>query len=188
MNPIKISKKYVYENINMMYDEFKYKSNNTDYKIIPHSIDEILNNIKNVDIKRNILYFLIKFCEIDDIENPLSISDGGKPTNGFEFINKKTFEGLGIYHCHISEIDKGVLIWYIITDENYQPLLKFEYMTHPKDDYKKILNEIYNDPNTLNMNTGKYFSDSLNLLMENNIIVKFFNFILNKNGFNKRRY
>jgi hypothetical protein len=155
MSPIILPKKYLNRSLSELFDIFKESSRNLSFKIDNRNIKSILSFVKNnnnyydsIDIRKNIIYFLIKLCETDSIDNPLSIIDGGIPNGGIEFINKNTYDGLGIYHCHISFIDKGVLIWWLeFEDNNIQ--LKFCYKSpHPDDDYKSIITSIYNNMNS----------------------------------------
>lgn len=98
--------------------------------------------------------------------------------DGFEFINKKTYDGLGVYHAHISEHDKGVLIWYMTYDE-YGYIVNFEYIVHPKNDveYKNIINNIYNLDNSYHHIKQDYLMNLYKLLKEN-VITSFENFEL----------
>ena len=122
-------------------------------------------------------------CETDDIENPLNFKDGGLPKGGFEFINKSNYDGLGVYHCHLSNIGKSVLLWYLNLNNNGINL-KFKYITpHPNDMYKSVLNEIYNESESFDIKKCIFLNENKHLLELNfneNYIIKFIDFIKNK--------
>ena len=103
----------------------------------------------------------------------------GKPKSGFEFINKKTLEGISIYHLHLSNLDKSILFWYI-EEVNNNLFIKFKYeKEHPKDDYKNIIKEMFNNPKVIHLEKGDYIINYPYLLKYNvdeNIILKFADF------------
>jgi len=183
MNPIILPKKIINKDIDYLIEIYNTKIINFNYKIDKRNINYILNNIKNNNnyfdsnqIQKNFIYLLIKLFVSNSLENPLSPIDGGIPNDGIEFINKKTYEGLGIYHCHISNIDKSVLIWYIEFIKN-EILLKFEYYSpHPDDNYREVINKIYNNTNSFNLKTGEYLYDNKKNLYEK-FILNFNNYI-----------
>ena len=162
MRPIILPKKYINKELSELFSIFKENYKNFSYKIDNRNIEDIFlfiekNNsyYNSIDIRKNIIYFLIKLCELDDIYNPLSSTDGGIPQHGIEFINKNTYERLGIYHCHVSNLDKGVLIWYLEFD-NTNLSLKFIYESpHPSDDYKELITKIYNNTKSFDSKRGK---------------------------------
>ena len=83
----------------------------------------------------------------------------------FELINKKTYEGLGIYHSHISTLDKGVLIWYITWNDSGF-MVNFKYQSHPLDNYKQIKNDIYLLRDSYHYKKGEYLNKLTKLLNE----------------------
>jgi hypothetical protein len=104
-------------------------------------------------LKQNLNYDKFNFIPTEDIS---------KPNNGFEFINKKENNKLGVYHTHINEKDKTVLIWYLIWNaETFY--LKFDIIIHPRDDYKNYIKNIYlNEIDGFNSNI-EYFEYFINL-------------------------
>lgn len=111
-------------------------------------------NIFNQELTKNeeysILYLIYQIFKNDDYVRPLKNEKyGGIPSQGqFEFINPNNGLGLDIYHAHIYDDTKGVLIWYNIFDD-YGLRLKFEYhRPHPTDNYKDILKRIINNENS----------------------------------------
>jgi len=130
-------------------------------KVIIDRIDQT-NNFTNAHfIKQNFLYFLYKYTINDNIKNPLDEMDGGKPTDGFEFSNKETNTGYGVYHCHLSNINSSVLVWYPIVSKNGY-FLNFDYLeSHPTNsEYIKLIKNIYDrNDNGYNINEHKYFSE-----------------------------
>ena len=183
MNPIILPKKILNKDVDYLIQIYNSNINHFDYKIDNRDINNILKKIKENNnyynsnqIQKNLLYVIIKLFETNDIDNPLSTLDGGIPNNGIEFINKKTYDGLGIYHSHISNIDKGVLIWYA-EFIGKKIIIKFEYHSpHPDDNYREIIKRIYNNTNSFNLNTGDFLSDSKYKLIES-FIFNFKNFI-----------
>lgn len=169
MNPIIIPKKLLNKDIKFFKNEFNNNKIFFNFIIDNRNIENISNMIKNDKVIKNFDFFLMRMTQNNDFQNPLSTTEGGMPNNGFEFINKKTFDGLGIYHCHLSNEDKSVLIWYFIFDDSLK--LKFEYIpNHPDDDYKSILERIYNLEYSFNLITGEFMNENKHLLMENNIL------------------
>lgn len=139
------------------------------------SISNIINTLKNnlndedfLNISSKILFFICAMIDNNDITNPIDYKlYGTKPRGGFEFINKKTDEGLGIYHAHISEDDKGVLIWYNIWT-NKGISIYFEYISpHPNDYYKSIIKRLYETNNIIHIIRYQYLVDLKYLLNEN---------------------
>ena len=93
------------------------------------------------------------------------------PSNGIEFYNKQTHKYLGIYHIHLSNIDKSVLLWYFKYNEN-GIFVHFEYIIHPNDDYKQILKDIYNrNDDGFNFSENCYFMEKH---LKENIFIKTF--------------
>jgi len=178
MNPIILPKNFLSKSLDDLYSEYKINKKNLIYKIDNRNIDNIFSIIENsnsefncINIQKNLLFFLIELCKSNDIENPLSTINGGVPNDGIEFINKKTMESLGVYHCHISNIDNSVLIWYIEFEDDIS--IKFEYLApHPSDNYKDILKKIYENVNSYNIFTCEFLKDKKRLLYEN-IIIRF---------------
>ena len=123
LNQIKRPINFVYKS-NDFYFNF-IKNNPTLYHIMYNDVINVIDKIKlyNKDenykneIIKNFLYFLYKYSIKNDIENPLDYSDGGMPNGGFEFFNKNTHNRYSIYHCHLSEKDSSILIWYPIMTE-----------------------------------------------------------------------
>lgn len=117
----------------------KYKSEKL-YKLFEYSIEKILTNYNNPDLKNF------------------------KPKDGYEFIDKSNYnEPLGIYHSHLLKIDSKliVLVWYFRENQqNYYEII-FDILPHPTDDYKEILENIKKDKLTLNPNTWKNFSEKI---------------------------
>ena len=176
MNPIILPKKLINKDEYYFLEIYEKLSKEFSFKIDNRNVDKIFNSILDINVKKNLYFFFIKLFETNNIENPLSYIDGGIPNNGIEFINRKTYEGLGIYHAHISNIDKSVLIWYFEFTKK-EILLKFEYCSpHPEDGYKKNINDIYNNPNSFNISTGEYLSDNKYKLNEYHIL-NFNNFV-----------
>lgn len=129
-----------------------------------NDVEECIENMDEND-KIKSLYVLYKIL----LENTLLPSIKPSPSNGLEFRNKnkkltnfldfKKSYPLGIYHCHLNNTTKTILIWYIEKD-NYSNLnIKTEYVKHPNDNYKKILTNIYKNSDGFNLNDNKYFKD-----------------------------
>ena len=130
-----------------------------------------VNNIENRGDKQIILYVLYKIAmggRIDVVIDPT-------PKNGLQFTDYKSKESLCIFHCHLNN-DK-VLIWYL-EKINDKLNLKIEYIDHPQDDYKMILNNIYKNSNGYNIYTNQYFKDyKNNTYLKDNFIFKWKDFI-----------
>lgn len=161
LHSVILPKKYIYYDLDWYlreidkYEPFFYFDKN--------KINDILDNIKEkhnsddyLNICKNLLFFILNFVKSEDIENPIDYElYGSRPKDGFEFYNKKLNEGKGVYHAHISNIDKGVFIWYVTWD--IRPCVNFVYEApHPNDDYDNIINIIYNDKNAWHYNKSKF--------------------------------
>ena len=131
MNPIIIPNNLVYKTIESYLIDINKST--ISYSIKKENIYRILDEIDNsntyVDsefIKKNFIYFIYKYAISDDIEEPLDVRDGGRPWNGFEFLNNENNTGYGIFHCHLSNIDSSILIWYPVINE-YGYYINLEY-------------------------------------------------------------
>jgi hypothetical protein len=189
MSPIIIPSNFVNKPHNFYFD---YINNNKNifYVIRTNNIKLIINEIEQNNnqtdlffIKQNFLYFLYKYSINDDISNPLNSNDGGKPENGFEFINNQTNNGYGIYHCHLSNIDSSILIWYPIVNKNNY-FIHIEYLKHPTNyQYEQIIKDVYyKNDNGYNVNEYDYFINLKHLLPDylyENKILKFNQFVKN---------
>ena len=198
MNPIKRPPGYIY-NVDKCID---YINNYyADMTFIQEDVDLIFEQIELIeqdfnyntkeDIKNNFIYFLYQYTKTNKPSQPLIYTDGGKPANGFEFLNKKTGDGYGIYHCHLSEINSSILIWYPLWHTNGFEL-RIEYISpHPSiKEYDRYIKNIYdNVPDGFHLGyikddgyAGEYFSKLHKLLspdiydMNEKIITKFIDF------------
>jgi len=172
MNPIIRHPNFIYTSYDFYFNYIK--DNPQSFTIQYNDTDRIIKNIisnnkkysERDDIVKNFLYFLYKYTKIDNITKPLDESDGGIPTAGFEFINKETYTGCGIYHCHLSNIDTSVLVWYPILKSNNKQYVHIEYLKHPSvSQYENLIKDIYNrNDDGYNINIGEYFSNSKHLL------------------------
>jgi len=177
MNPITIPKNYLNKHKDFYINYIR--NSKTDFRITLSNIQNIINsitknnNIKNSDlIVENFLYFVYRFIDCDNEYPNLKLSEGGVPLNGIEMYNFNTRKYLSIYHIHLSEIDKSVILWYIKFNKNGFTV-QFEYLKHPDDDYKSIIEEIYNrNDDGYNFSEGDYFKNLKNIT-ETNIKEKF---------------
>ena len=125
LNAIILPKDCVGKDIQLFKEEIqKYKPS---IKIDNNNLNKILSKVDNEfeynytdrnNITKNILFFILNYYKNDDIFNPIDNSKyGGMPKDGFEFVDKSKGSriGLGIFHCHLSNINNSVLIWYLIT-------------------------------------------------------------------------
>ncbi len=174
MNCVKIPLSYLEYDIDWYYNEIK--KYNPSFLINIKQIKDIINYIKikktkkYSDISKNLLFFILKMVENDNFEIPINFEKfGSNPKWGFELVNKKTYEGLGIYHSHISEIDSGVLIWYITWNINGF-IINFIYEPHPSDDYRQIKNDIYSMEDSYHYTKDEYLNKLTKLLTEHIII------------------
>jgi hypothetical protein len=152
---------------------------NFNFRIHMNSISKILDDKYISDYsKHKILFLIYKMAECDTIEYPFDhLKYGGMPSNGFDIFNKEKNIPRGIYHAHISEEERGVLIWYITYNEKGY-MVHFEYVyPHPDDDYKKIIKRIYNIKYGWNQHEYKYFKELEYLIKESKIETSFKNFI-----------
>lgn len=127
------------ENIKELMD--KIEKFNTKFKLtLQKNIDEVLKNYSNPNLEQF------------------------KPNDGYEFIHKDDKnKPLGIYHSHLMRYDGKlwVLIWYFKEHKyNYFEII-FDVIPHPTDMYRKVLNDIKNDPYTINPNTWQNFTERL---------------------------
>ena len=193
MNPIIIPKNEINKPISF-YKTYLKKSQ-VSFLLNLDEIESIIKQIKTKNnytnslfIIKNLYYFLYKYIQNNDPTEPLDNNDGGKPKDGFEFFNKNTTNGYGIYHCHLSGIDNSILIWYPIANENGY-FLKIKYLIHPENNigYNKIIKKIYNNNDDgYHIGYYKYFSELDNILSDDTydinekIITKFKKFIYKK--------
>jgi len=192
MNPIKIPNNFINNSYQELYDycvEFIKQDKELIFKIKPSNILSILDQIdsnykKSDDSKKNFLYFLYKYVKNNDISNPLNYSDGGKPKLGFEFLNKESNFGYGIFHCHLSEINQSILIWYpIILNKGWY--IQLNYLPyHPTNfEYENIVKNIYyKNDSGFHYNESDIFFNLKNLLPND----LYENKILNFNEFIKK--
>lgn len=185
LHPIIIPPKLVY-NIEFCYNNIK--DNEVSFPFPQIKIDNVVNNIKNNNnyndsklIIKNLYYFLYKYIIKDNPKEFLNIDDGGIPVGRLELKNKDSNKGFGIYHCHLSNIDKSILIWYpIINKKGY--FMNLEYFKHPTNNkYDYLIKEIYyRNDDGYNLEIGEYFIDLKYLLpnktFESKIIMKFQDF------------
>lgn len=169
------------------YDIEKFKSliESCDayFRINKSDIWEIIDIIKkkhtkfDFDTISNALLFLIyNMVKTDYIIEPLHHSFGGRPSSSFCFMNKLTSQSKGIYHAHISDIDSGVLIWYVTLGKNGY-MVNFEYHApHPyNNEYLTIIDRIYNTKDSYNIEIFGLLSDTPSLLVET--VIKFGEFL-----------
>ena len=133
-------------------------------------LDDIMlrNDKKDFDIISNALLFLIyNMVKTDDIIEPLHHSFKGRPESSFCFMNKKNSQSKGVYHAHISDIDRGVLIWYVTYGKNGY-MVNFEYCApHPyTSGYNEIIDRIFKMNNSFNVETFELLSDTPSLLID----------------------
>jgi hypothetical protein len=196
MNPIKIPNN-ILDIIEIYYNDVYNRNLNISFPFIDSEIKTIIkeikknNNYKNViQVKYNFMFFITQFILTDDMKNPLDYNKyGGFPKNGFEFCRQtKKFNRTiqyGIFHCHLSELDNSILIWYpILSDDDDQWYMHIEYMKHPSDsEYDLLFNRIYNkSDNGWNIHYNKYFSKLKYLLdtINENKILNFKEFLNKK--------
>ena len=146
--------------INFFYNFIKtYKE--SVYIINNDHLYKLLSNIEYSNLK--IVLYTIYQILINDSLYPTSLFP--TPSNGIELKNPDTQDLLGIYHAHLN--DEYILIWYLTWNEEGQ-IIKFEYIKHPSDNYKKIINEIYNrNDDGFNIEFGEYFKDITNIVKYN---------------------
>ncbi len=193
MNCIKRPYSFLGYDINWYMDQIEIKSskNNLEFDINTKQIKEIIIRINKShsfedyqEICKNLLFLIYYMVDNKSYKYPIiDINYGGRPDTGFEFIrrkrlNKRFINDLGVYHSHISEIDYGVLIWYI-TWNNNGIIVNFVYLPHPSDDYTDILNKIYSIDDAYHIDEGEYLINLSKLLYEN-IIITFEKFINKK--------
>lgn len=163
MNPLKLKDTYLKTPISIIIDDFN-DLRPLNYKIDYENIFEILEYIKKNERKyydelvKKVLFVVSKVATTNEFNEPYYDSKyGGEPEHGFELIDKKHNIGLGIYHAHISYSNNRVLLWYVIWLDG-QPSIHFDYITHPDDNYEKILKEIYaRNDGGYNISQNDYF-------------------------------
>lgn len=178
MNNIVIPNYYKQKDNAWFIDRIEFFSNKVEFSYNINNIDLILKHIiKQYNMphsyfkQKQILYLIFSLLKNNNYQEPFGIdNDNGRPI----LYNKYTFTGdyrktsLGIYHAHISDVDKDVLIWYFTLDYDGQLDIHFEYMLHPKK-YEPILKKIYEIENGFNMDEGEFF-ENLNYLFESKIL------------------
>jgi len=169
--PSEYLKKSITDHINIittLSSNKKIKIPNSDLFDFVLKINKLnLSTINTKIVIYGILYTIECIIRNQSISRPFGNNDNSMPKSGYEFYDKT-----GIYHSHILNDEmlneNLVLIWYLIKeDEDIEKyLLKFKYSPHPNHiEYKKIMIEIYNEPNTYHIEEGEYF-ESLHLKNE----------------------
>jgi hypothetical protein len=195
MNPIIIPKSFINKSLEFYYNYII--SHPVTFKIRKANVDSIIKQIEKttknytdyIFVVENFLFFLFRYSYFNDITSPLIDTDGGRPKDGVEFKDKNTAEGYSIFHCHLSNINNSILIWYPCISINKKQYIHIEYMLHPKiDEYIELIQNIYKrNDNGYHIYLFEYFNN-LQYIILNTTIDENNNFIIKKYNIFIKRY